>query len=310
MKKKNLLQRVVIIAAVALLSLYALFGPRHTPTVRDFTWPGLKANLQDNIRLGLDLKGGSHLVMQVKTEDNLKRLTEDNAQAAQLAAREGGFDVKDVRPEISGGDYRIVLEANDASKMDAIREAAENKLTRDWNAATSGNKITWTMSPEAKRVRTEETIEQALRTIESRINAVGVAEPTLQRHGGAQSNQILLQMPGIQDPERVKKILVAESRLELVHVVSPPARRPSQLTPQNKRRFNRLAAPFRRTAACFSILTAMSRRRAAPLKRTRLSASLPGWWWKRRRLSMGLSCVTPRPSLKTDATTLFKSASL
>ncbi|HKP72548.1 MAG TPA: protein translocase subunit SecD, partial [Pyrinomonadaceae bacterium] len=57
--------------------------------------------------------------------------------------------------------------------------------------------------------------------IESRINAVGVAEPTLQRHGGQSSHQILLQMPGIQDPERVKKLLVGESRLELMKVVGP-----------------------------------------------------------------------------------------
>lgn len=227
MKKKNLLQRVIVIAIVALLSLYAVFGPRHRPTTRDFTWDGLKANLQENIRLGLDLKGGSHLVMQVKTEDYLNRLTENGAQAAQAAAREAGFEVKDARPEASDGNFRFVLEVNDASKISEIRQAVENRFAQgEWRATTSGNTITWTMTPEARRVRAEESVEQAMNTIESRIDAVGVAEPTLQRHGGAQSNQILLQMPGIQDPERVKKILVAESRLDLVHVVSPPSPAP------------------------------------------------------------------------------------
>ena len=50
----------------------------------------------------------------------------------------------------------------------------------------------------------------------------------MQRHGAQSSHQILVQMPGIQDPERVKQLLKAESRLELVHVVSPPSPAPSQ----------------------------------------------------------------------------------
>src|SRR6185503_6806425 len=58
--------------------------------------------------------------------------------------------------------------------------------------------------------------------IDSRINALGIAEPTLQTHGARTSHQIPFQMPGVQDPERVKDILKGESRLELVHVVSPP----------------------------------------------------------------------------------------
>jgi preprotein translocase subunit SecD len=50
----------------------------------------------------------------------------------------------------------------------------------------------------------DQAVEQALRIIESRINAFGVKEPTLQRHGAQSSGQILLQMPGVDDPERVK----------------------------------------------------------------------------------------------------------
>ena len=70
--------------------------------------------------------------------------------------------------------------------------------------------------------------DQALKIIDSRINAIGVAEPTLQRHGGQNSHEILLQMPGIQDPEHVKQLLAGQSHLELVHVISPPSPAPSQ----------------------------------------------------------------------------------
>ena len=65
MKKKNLLTRVIIIVVVTLVGLYLVIGPRRRPTLRDFTWSGIKASLASNISLGLDLQGGSHLVMRV-----------------------------------------------------------------------------------------------------------------------------------------------------------------------------------------------------------------------------------------------------
>ena len=82
MKKKNLLQRTIIIVLVTLAGFYIVIGPRHRPTLHDFTWSGIKATLGTNIHLGLDLKGGSHLVMRVKTDEVLKTLTMTNAAAS------------------------------------------------------------------------------------------------------------------------------------------------------------------------------------------------------------------------------------
>src|SRR6478752_5447183 len=83
--------RTIIILGITLVGIYLVFGPRHRPTAADFTWQGIKNNLAANINLGLDLKGGSHLVMRVKTEDYLKKLTENN----QLAALQAAKDAKD-----------------------------------------------------------------------------------------------------------------------------------------------------------------------------------------------------------------------
>src|SRR5205807_9269540 len=124
---KNLLQRTIIIAIVTILGLYAVVGPRHRPHLNDFKWSGIKATLASNIHLGLDLKGGSHLVMRVKTEDYLKRLTEDNAIAAQNAAKEASLEVKEAHAETSSGSYRVVLQATDPSKIKDIRDAVEKK---------------------------------------------------------------------------------------------------------------------------------------------------------------------------------------
>jgi len=79
MKNKSLAIRTALIIAITLIGIYFVFGPRRTPTGQDFTWQGIKTNLEENINLGLDLKGGSHLVMRVRTDEYLKTLTENNA---------------------------------------------------------------------------------------------------------------------------------------------------------------------------------------------------------------------------------------
>src|ERR1043166_5873785 len=156
MKKKNLLQRSVIIAIITVVGFYIVLGPHgRRPRARDFTWSGLKANLADNIHLGLDLKGGSHLVMRVKVEDYLKRLTEDSATAAQLIAKEAEIDVKNVRTETTGGNYRVFLEASDPAKVNDVRQKVEGKgnlLERDgWFFSSSGNRLSWTLTGTGQR---------------------------------------------------------------------------------------------------------------------------------------------------------------
>lgn len=236
MKKRNLLQRSIVIGIVTLVGLYIVIGPHgRRPHLKDFKPSGIKENLGRNIHLGLDLKGGAHLVMRVKIEDYLKRLTEDAATAAQNAAKDANFEVKDTRAETSGGNHRVILQVNDPSKIKEIREAVEKKVNigdRDgWSFSSSGNTLVWTLSGSTERTLAESATEQALKIIESRINAFGVAEPTLQRHGAQNSHEILLQMPGIQDAEHVKQQLGTPSRLELVHVVSPPSPAPAQTYP-------------------------------------------------------------------------------
>jgi preprotein translocase subunit SecD len=229
MKKKNLLQRTIIIVIVTLVSIYIVIGPRRRPTLRDFTWSGVKANLAANIKLGLDLKGGSHLVMRVKTEEFLKTLTQTNAGAMQAALKEVGLPVKEVRPEITSNNHRIILEALDPSRLGEMEEAIQKKVDlTDWSVSRSGNTISWELTPTAQRALAEQATDQADRIIRGRLEGVGVVEPLVQRHGSQSSHQILVQMPGIQDPERVKQLLKAESKLELVHVVSPASPAPVQ----------------------------------------------------------------------------------
>ncbi|HEX8149963.1 MAG TPA: protein translocase subunit SecD [Pyrinomonadaceae bacterium] len=233
--KKNLLQRVIIIAIVTLLALAAIFWPRHTPTRNDLTAAGVNNILRENINLGLDLRGGSHLVMQVQVQDYLRRVTENVYNGVQTAARDLGFDVKEARPEISGDTYRVVVVANDASRIPDMRDQLPRRVNdfdpSAWTATTSGNTITWEMNDRAKTELSNRATEDALKIIDTRINALGVTEPTIQAHGSTNSHQILLQMPGIDDPERIKELLKSESRLELMKVVGPGNPSPIQTYP-------------------------------------------------------------------------------
>src|SRR5437868_8600648 len=122
MKNSSLWIRTAIIIVITLVGIYLVFGPRGSVAAKDFTWQGIKDNLAHNINLGLDLKGGSHLVMRVKTEEYLKKLTENNEAAALQAAKEAKDDagqplpVGDASYVAENGNYQITLNITDGSK--------------------------------------------------------------------------------------------------------------------------------------------------------------------------------------------------
>lgn len=227
MKNTGLWIRTVIIIAITLAGIYLVFGPRRTPTSADFTWQGIKDNLAQNINLGLDLKGGSHLVMRVKTDDYLKNLTENNAQAALSAAQDAKLPVTSNTIKAENGSYAVGLVLSDPSQSQAVIDEVKKKVDFvNWTESTSGSTITWSLPNQTQDVLKKQAVDQALKIIESRINAFGVKEPTLQKHGAETSGQILLQMPGVDDPERVKALIGAESNLSLMKIVSPPNPQP------------------------------------------------------------------------------------
>src|SRR5262249_249093 len=118
----------------------------------------------------------------------------------------------------------VVVETPDASKHSEIRD----KITpyfggeSEWSVTTSTSPASVTFSlnnSAANRIRREAT-EQAKTIIEQRITQFGVTEPTVQLHGREEDHQILVQMPGIDDPERVKKLIQGQSKLEIRAVAS------------------------------------------------------------------------------------------
>ncbi len=229
--RKNLRSRVFVIAITTLISLLLIFYPRTTDEqghkrtagemIKDFTsLSAIKANVTSHIKLGLDLKGGSHLVMQVKTEDVLRKITDNAAAQCGDSLKKGNFPLKS---STSPGVGQIIIELNDAGRYDEVRTKIQNELGRDWEFSKGGATIlNYTLNATAADQRRSQAFHQAMEIIENRVNAFGVAEPTIQSHGPEKSYQILLQLPGVDDPERVKKLIQAESTLELKPVAGSP----------------------------------------------------------------------------------------
>lgn len=228
MKNSSLWIRTIVIIIVTLVGIYLVIGPRGSFTASDFSLTGIQKNVRENMNLGLDLRGGTHLVMRVDTDDYLKKLTENNYQAALRTAKEGNLPVTDGAYTAENGNYQFQLNLTDPAQAQAVADAVKGKVdVTNWTENTSGNTLSWSLPTQAQTILKNQSVDQAMQIIESRINAFGVKEPTLQRHGAASSGQILLQMPGVDDPQRVKKLIGEKSELSMMKVVSPPS--PSNL---------------------------------------------------------------------------------
>lgn len=222
--KSKIQRRTIIIVAVTLLGLYLVLMPRgRIPGREDFTsWTRVKENLSENIHLGLDLRGGSHLVMQVQANDAIKTLTTKNVEVARNKLQEKNWAVNEIKA--TGYDEIAISVPDTTHNSEIIRELESdfNGLMPSgtgWDSNEVGNSITFKLGQDEQNQLRERATEQAKQIIELRIDAFGVSEPFVGRHGGAGTYQILLQMPGMDEPERVKNALNADSNLELKAVV-------------------------------------------------------------------------------------------
>lgn len=218
---KNLRTRGIVIAVITIGCLIILFGPwnkqpGYARSAGDFFKPAkLKQNLGENIRLGLDLKGGTHLVMQVQAEEAIVTITNNNVQKGKDDLKKDSIQYTDIKSPAPG---LIVVENPNPADHEKIREKFFTFMPSDgWDYSTSSSpsSVTFKLTNRyANQIRKDAT-EQAKTIIEQRINAFGVAEPTVQLRGREEDHQILLQMPGVDNPERVKELLKTGARLEI-----------------------------------------------------------------------------------------------
>jgi preprotein translocase subunit SecD len=209
---KNLRWKVILILVIV-AGAVALFYP-----------PSQK------IRLGLDLKGGVHMVLRVQTDDALKLETELTSEHLREAATEKGINGLTITAQppttiaITG-----VPSAQDAQFRALATEQSANRF--DVNPQGGGN-YTMTMRLAEQTATKESAVQQSLQTIERRVNELGVSEPIVAPHGTA-GNQILVQLPGVTDVARAKQIIRSTAMLQMEIIEGGPAESEDALKQQH-----------------------------------------------------------------------------
>ncbi len=208
--------RAIFIAAVVLSSALCIIGfPKN--------FQQLKQNLKERIHLGLDLKGGTHLVLQVHVEDavnititeTLERMR-DELRAKNIAA--------DVEKKTEGKNPPYLLISKiPSSRMSDVQAIASEEFP-DWNlAAVAGNASARAMSLKTSALGTirNQALQQSMDTIRRRVDALGVTEPTIAEYGQG-DYELVVELPGVDDPARVKAIIKTTAMLELKIVQDGP----------------------------------------------------------------------------------------
>ncbi|HEX9732660.1 MAG TPA: protein translocase subunit SecD [Thermoanaerobaculia bacterium] len=163
----------------------------------------------ESIKLGLDLRGGSHLVLQVETDDALRAETgNDMDYVQQLLEDEGVTGVQVERT--SDTSFKVTGVAPE--KAEELKDSPFLKDT--WDAQRSDGALVFTMRTLEENNLRDLAVRQALQTIRNRIDAFGVAEPVVHREGIG-GDRIVVQMPGVDDPQRVKDLIKNTAFLEL-----------------------------------------------------------------------------------------------
>ncbi|HUV68202.1 MAG TPA: protein translocase subunit SecD [Terracidiphilus sp.] len=216
--KKNLKNKVALIFAVLLVCLYGIFG---IPTGLSGT--ALLTAMSNRIHRGLDLSGGAHLILQVQVADAVSAETDNTVQGIQQALRKANLTFSQVyKPDPKKPDV-IRVEGVPLAQSSAVSTLLDgNDYSNEFDVAGgSNNSFTLTMKPTYERDLDSRTVQAAIDTIRDRVDSLGVTEPVIQEYNlGA--NQILVELPGISDLDRVKNIIQSTARLEIHAVVGGP----------------------------------------------------------------------------------------
>ncbi|MFZ0981456.1 MAG: protein translocase subunit SecD [Candidatus Acidiferrales bacterium] len=208
--------KFVLVAAVILACIYGLIGLPQFPT----SLTQVKTNLTDRIKLGLDLKGGSHLVLQVQLEEAVAQRCNEAHDDLIQQLHSKNITFSEVRQV---DDTHILVRGIDPSGSGSLRDLITSQFT-DWAMSPAPGEVNaflLTMKPSVISDINTETMNQALETITRRINALGLTEPTI-AFTGRGNDEILVQLPGVGDPTAAKEVIQAGGQLSLVRVADGP----------------------------------------------------------------------------------------
>ncbi|MGO8985549.1 MAG: protein translocase subunit SecD [Terriglobales bacterium] len=214
---KNLSWKLVVIVGILLVFLAGIFG-----IPKDWSGKGILAAITDRIHLGLDLRGGTHLILQVQVNDAVN-VDSDNAIARlKEDMRTHKINYADItKPDPVNHPEMIVVKGVPPDQTSDFKSIVADRLPE--YDATSGAENSWTVAMKSQNLADlkNRAVSQAIETIRNRIDQLGVSEPVIQEHGLGQY-QILVQLPGVDDPARVKEIMQSTAMLEIKQSLGGP----------------------------------------------------------------------------------------
>jgi len=214
---KNFLIKLGLILATVLFFLFGMFG-----IPKNLSGQGLVAALADHIHLGLDLKGGMHLILQVQVNDAVNVVAQNAIEVLKEQLRTRKIDYTDVSQSDGQNhpDQIVVKGLPPGARGDLLSIVHDRLPDYDVNGGPD-NSWNLAMKPSNLAELKNKAVTQAIDTIRNRIDALGVSEPTIEQHGLG-DYQILVQLPGIDDSGRVKDIMQSTAMLEIKQMTAGP----------------------------------------------------------------------------------------
>ncbi len=217
--KKNLNKKIALIFAFLLVCLYGIFG---VPS--GLSGKALLDGMTKRIHLGLDLRGGAHLILQVVVSEAVGEETDNTMARIQQDLKAAHLTFSQVyKPDPKNRPQLVQVEGIDPNQSGAVRSVLDNKYSNEYDIAgnNADNGYTVTMKPLVLTALEKKTDEEAIETIRDRVDSLGVSEPVIQEYGLG-DNEILVELPGISDLDRVKEIIQSTARLEIHAVLGGP----------------------------------------------------------------------------------------
>ncbi|MGE4518790.1 MAG: protein translocase subunit SecD [Desulfobacteraceae bacterium] len=188
---------IIVISAIIISAVLVI------PTFNPDIWP------HKQINLGLDLQGGMHLVMQVDTDKAVENRTERLVSGIREELKGERIRYKSV---VKSGISKIDVVIDDQNEADNFSDLLKKNFQElSVEKASSENKFILRMTEEEVKNIKKLSVAQALETIRGRIDEFGVSEPDIRKQG---DNRILIQLPGIDDPQRAKNLIGKTAQLE------------------------------------------------------------------------------------------------
>ena len=222
--KKNLgIRLIVIVATLVVFVVGIIFGPpSNWGSSKDaLRKGGFKAALLNNIHLGLDLRGGTHLILQVMVDEAVGAETDNTVEQLKAEFAKENIQVGELAKDPNRQDRIVIKGAANSPQLGAIRDYVSSSLGSEYDSSSSGDDLVLDLKPSYANDIKKRAVEQAIETIRGRVDTLGVSEPVIEEHGLG-DYQILVQLPGVDDPARVKDIIQSTARLELKHEFGGP----------------------------------------------------------------------------------------